>query len=176
MQTRELVARAPEVLEELDPAGTILRLRRRAWTVAEGLAASGTVPLIDLSGLAATPTSRYRPMLDDYQILAREQLICGAQVHVGIADRDVAVAGGRQLARAAFQRRLAPLGRSADRGRRNRPHTRHPRPVVGAGRQRAGALGHRVRHPEPPPDRTPSSPSCPNPPTCWRSTALAPST
>lgn len=127
MQTRELVARAPEVLAELDPRWytaelhrsvvesntrichgldglreDVLRLRRRAWTVAEGLglglAASGTVPLIDLAGLAVTPTSRYRRMLDDYQILAREQLICGAQVHVGIADRDVAVAVAQRVA------------------------------------------------------------------------------
>lgn len=127
MQTRELVPRAPEVLEELDPRwytaelhrsvvesntrichgldelrADILRLRRRAWAVAEGLglglAASGTVPLIDLNGLAVTPTSRYRRMLDDYQILAREQLICGAQVHVGIADRDVAVAVAQRVA------------------------------------------------------------------------------
>jgi carboxylate-amine ligase len=37
-------------------------------------------------------------MLDDYQILAREQLICGAQVHVGIPDRDVAVAVAQRVA------------------------------------------------------------------------------
>jgi glutamate---cysteine ligase / carboxylate-amine ligase len=126
-QTRELIARAPEVLDKLDPRRysaelhrsvvesntdvchgldelreDILRLRREAGTVAEGLglglAASGTVPLIDLDGLAVTPTSRYRRMLDDYQILAREQLICGAQVHVGIADRDVAVAVAQRVA------------------------------------------------------------------------------
>ncbi len=31
-------------------------------------------------------------MLADYQLLVREQLICGMQVHVGIGDRDLAAA------------------------------------------------------------------------------------
>ncbi len=29
-------------------------------------------------------------MLSDYQLLVREQLICGMQVHVGVADPDLA--------------------------------------------------------------------------------------
>jgi carboxylate-amine ligase len=37
-------------------------------------------------------------MLDDYQLLAREQLICGAQVHVGVPDRDEAVAVAQRVA------------------------------------------------------------------------------
>ncbi len=127
LKTRELVPRAPEVLDQLDVAsysaelhrsvvetntavtGTldelrteILRLRRQAIGVAEslglGLIAAGTVPLLDLDSLPVTPTSRYRRMLDDYQLLAREQLICGAQVHVGIADRDEAVAVAQRIA------------------------------------------------------------------------------
>jgi carboxylate-amine ligase len=126
LKTRELVPRAPEVLDQLDTAsysaelhrsvvetntavaGTldglrdeILRLRRQAIGVAEslglGLIAAGTVPLVDLDSLPVTPTSRYRRMLDDYQMLAREQLICGAQVHVGIADRDEAVAVAQRV-------------------------------------------------------------------------------
>jgi carboxylate-amine ligase len=127
LDTRELVPRAPEVLDRLDPRSysaelhrsvvetntrvcttlddlrdDILRLRRRAIGIADelglGLVAAGTVPLVDLDGLSITPTSRYRRMLDDYQILAREQLICGAQVHVGIADRDTAVAVVQRVA------------------------------------------------------------------------------
>ncbi|XVU23691.1 glutamate--cysteine ligase [Actinoplanes sp. CA-054009] len=119
--TRELVPRAQEVLDQLDPAKFSAELhrsvvetntpvsdtlddlregiagrRREAITVAEslglGLVAAGTVPLVDLESLPVTPTSRYRRMLDDYQLLAREQLICGAQVHVGVPDRDEAVA------------------------------------------------------------------------------------
>jgi carboxylate-amine ligase len=127
LHTRELAPRAPEVLDALNPAsysaelhrsvvetntavcGTlddlrddVVRLRRRAIDIAEGrglgLVAAGTVPLVDLPELAVTPTSRYRRMLDDYQMLAREQLICGAQVHVGIADRDEAVAVAQRVA------------------------------------------------------------------------------
>ncbi|WP_127501782.1 carboxylate--amine ligase/circularly permuted type 2 ATP-grasp protein [Actinoplanes solisilvae] len=119
--TRELVPRAQEILDELDPSAFSAELhrsvvetntpvaddldglrdgivdrRRAAITVAEskglGLVAAGTVPLVDLESLPVTPTSRYRRMLDDYQLLAREQLICGAQVHVGVPDRDEAVA------------------------------------------------------------------------------------
>ncbi|MFD0520975.1 glutamate--cysteine ligase [Paractinoplanes durhamensis] len=126
LATRELVPRAPDVLARLDPehfsaelhrsvvetntpvAATlddlrdgIVSRRRDAIAVAEslglGLAATGTVPLVDLESLPVTPTSRYRRMLDDYQLLAREQLICGAQVHVGVPDRDEAVAVAQRV-------------------------------------------------------------------------------
>jgi carboxylate-amine ligase len=127
LKTRELIPRAPEVLDQLDDrhysaelhrsvvetntavTGTldelrdgIAQLRRRAIGVAEslglGLAAAGTVPLVDLDSLPVTPTSRYRRMLDDYQLLVREQLICGAQVHVGVPDRDEAVSIAQRVA------------------------------------------------------------------------------
>src|SRR5262249_20577741 len=125
LESRELVPRAPEVLDQLDPDSyfaelhrsvvetntpvatgldelreSIVALRQRAIGGAEGLGlvAAGTVPLVDLEGLAITPTSRFRRMLDDYQLLAREQLICGAQVHVGIADRDAAVSVAQRVA------------------------------------------------------------------------------
>jgi carboxylate-amine ligase len=127
LKTRELVPRAPEVLDQLDAANYsaelhrsvvetntpvaaglddlrdgIVALRRRAVGVAEslglGLVAAGTVPLVDLDSLPVTPTSRYRRMLDEYQMLAREQLICGAQVHVGIPDRDEAVSIAQRVA------------------------------------------------------------------------------
>ncbi|GAA3351927.1 hypothetical protein GCM10020358_83490 [Amorphoplanes nipponensis] len=127
LKTRELVPRAPEVLDQLDQAHFsaelhrsvvetntpvaatlddlregIVSLRRRAVGVAEslglGLVAAGTVPLVDLDSLPVTPTSRYRRMLDEYQMLAREQLICGAQVHVGIPDRDEAVSIAQRVA------------------------------------------------------------------------------
>ncbi|HEY0534799.1 MAG TPA: carboxylate--amine ligase/circularly permuted type 2 ATP-grasp protein [Actinoplanes sp.] len=125
--TRELVPRAPEILARLDDdhfsaelhrsvvetntpvAGTLDELRdgiagrrKTAIGVAEslglGLVATGTVPLVDLESLPVTPTSRYRRMLDDYQLLAREQLICGAQVHVSVPDRDEAVAVAQRVA------------------------------------------------------------------------------
>ena len=127
LKTRELVPRAPEVLDRLTGAhysaelhrsvvetntpvaatldglrAGIVALRRQAIGVAEslglGLVAAGTVPLVDLDSLPVTPTSRYRRMLDDYQLLVREQLICGAQVHVGIPDRDEAVSIAQRVA------------------------------------------------------------------------------
>jgi carboxylate-amine ligase len=127
LKTRELVPRAPEVLDQLGEehfsaelhrsvvetntpvAATldelregVVALRREAVGVAEslglGLIAAGTVPIVDLESLPVTPTSRYRRMLDEYQMLAREQLICGAQVHVGIPDRDEAVSIAQRVA------------------------------------------------------------------------------
>ncbi len=61
---------------------------------AEGLAivAAGTVPLIDPTVQEITDTRRFRGMLDDYQHLVREQVICSCQVHVGVDDMDQAVA------------------------------------------------------------------------------------
>lgn len=61
---------------------------------AEGLAiaSAGTVPLIDPSLQVVTDTRRFRGMLDDYQHLVREQVICSCQVHVGIEDMDLAIA------------------------------------------------------------------------------------
>ncbi|GGN60687.1 hypothetical protein GCM10010112_17230 [Actinoplanes lobatus] len=124
--TRELVPRAPEILDRLDGAhfsaelhrsvvetntsvsatldelrAGIVARRRKAIGVAEslglGLVAAGTVPLVDLDALPVTPTSRYQRMLHEYQMLVREQLICGAQVHVGVPDRDEAVAVAQRV-------------------------------------------------------------------------------
>jgi carboxylate-amine ligase len=53
-----------------------------------GVASAGTMPLS--MPLAITETPRFRRMLADYQLLVREQLICGMQVHVGIPDRSIA--------------------------------------------------------------------------------------
>ncbi|MFC7527450.1 glutamate--cysteine ligase [Actinoplanes sp. GCM10030250] len=127
LATRELVPRAPEILDRLDSAHFSAELhrsvvetntpvsatlddlregvaerRRTAIGVAEslglGLVAAGTVPLVDLDSLPVTPTSRYQRMLHEYQMLVREQLICGAQVHVGVPDRDEAVAIAQRVA------------------------------------------------------------------------------
>jgi carboxylate-amine ligase len=127
LETRELVARAPDVLDRLasrsysaelqrsliqavtrvcvtldELRADILRLRREAIAVADhlrlGLAAAGTVPLVDIDGLEITSTSQYRRILDDYQMLARERLIGGTHVHVGIANRDLAVAVAQRVA------------------------------------------------------------------------------
>jgi carboxylate-amine ligase len=128
LDSRELVPRGPEILEGLpdtsfaaelhrsvvesntqvhrpldDLRNELLRLRRQAAQVAErlglGVAAVGTVPLVEEDEPAVTSTSRFEQMLDDYQILAREQLICGTQVHVGLKDRDTAVAVAQRVSR-----------------------------------------------------------------------------
>lgn len=119
-KTRRLVTRAPELLERLpgdvyveelqrcvvevnsgvfpDLAGLRADLTHRRQvlvdTAAElgvGVVAAGAVPLAVPAEMAVTETPRYRRMLADYQLLAREQLICGTQVHVDVADRDEAV-------------------------------------------------------------------------------------
>ncbi|WP_328460711.1 carboxylate--amine ligase/circularly permuted type 2 ATP-grasp protein [Actinoplanes sp. NBC_00393] len=127
LSTRELVPRAPEILDRLDGAhfsaelhrtvvetntpvsatlddlrNGVAQRRRTAISVAEslglGLVAAGTVPLVDLDSLPITPTSRYQRMLHEYQMLVREQLICGTQVHVGVPDRDEAVSVAQRVA------------------------------------------------------------------------------
>jgi glutamate---cysteine ligase / carboxylate-amine ligase len=55
------------------------------------LAATGTHPCADWTAQAITPTDRYLDLEQDYQQLAREQLICGCHVHVGIEDPDALV-------------------------------------------------------------------------------------
>ncbi|MCK2215187.1 glutamate--cysteine ligase [Actinomadura sp. ATCC 31491] len=57
-----------------------------------GIVAAGTVPLADKSRMKVSDDPRYERMLDDYQLLTREQLICGTQVHVQVEDKDLATA------------------------------------------------------------------------------------
>ena len=118
LQTRRLTARAQEVLRGLSDtyvpelqrcvveinsnvADTLrglsadLRDQRRvlvnaAATLGIGVVAAGAVPLAVPAEMQVTDTARYHRMLADYQLLAREQLICGTQVHVGVDDRDKA--------------------------------------------------------------------------------------
>jgi carboxylate-amine ligase len=119
--TRQPAPRAGEVLERL-PAGPftgellasvvetnsspardlgalgadLAGLRRRLVAAAEplrlGPAAAGAPPIGDPASVEVNHAPRYRQMAEDYQILAREQMICGAHVHVDVADRDTAMA------------------------------------------------------------------------------------
>jgi carboxylate-amine ligase len=125
LRTRRLTARGPELLnrlsgtyvaelqrcvvetntdvvDTLDDLRTELVDRRRVLvdTAAElgiGIVAAGSVPLSVPAEMQVTRNERYRQMLADYQLLAREQLICGTQVHVGIEDRDDAIRVGNRL-------------------------------------------------------------------------------
>jgi carboxylate-amine ligase len=84
-----------------DLAEDLAALRRGVVAAAEplglGIVAAGTVPVVDLDALKVTPDPRYENMLEEYQALAREQLICGAQVHVEVGDRDLAVAAAHRV-------------------------------------------------------------------------------
>ena len=119
LKTRRLTARAPELLAELTEdyvaelqrcvvetntqvvdslAGLREELIRRRKVLVEAatalgirVVAAGAMPLAVPAEMQVTRTPRYRQMLANYQLLAREQLICGTQVHVGVADRDEAV-------------------------------------------------------------------------------------
>jgi glutamate---cysteine ligase / carboxylate-amine ligase len=83
-----------ESLDEL--RAELRRLRRRLNEVADplglGVVAAGTVPLVELFGTDISAGARYERMQHEYQLLVREQHICGAHVHVDVPDRDVAVA------------------------------------------------------------------------------------
>ncbi|WP_312888186.1 carboxylate-amine ligase [Nonomuraea rhodomycinica] len=78
-----------------DLARDLVALRGTLTDVADGLGvgivAAGSVPLGDADTMKVSPDPRYEQMLDDYQLLTREQLICGTQVHAEVADRDLAV-------------------------------------------------------------------------------------
>ena len=56
-----------------------------------GVVAAGTVPLTNPSDTDVSHGARYARMQREYQMLAREQHICGTQVHVDVPDRDVAI-------------------------------------------------------------------------------------
>ena len=68
----------------------LCRLRRRLIEVADplglGVVATGTVPLVDLLGTDISAAARYERMQHEYQLLVREQHICGVQVHVDVPD------------------------------------------------------------------------------------------
>ncbi len=78
------------------------RLRATLESVAAplglGVVAAGTVPLVDQSGDAISAGARYERMQHEYQLLVSEQHICGAQVHVDVPNRDVAVQVVRRVA------------------------------------------------------------------------------
>ncbi len=80
----------------------LVRVRKQLAIAANrhgvGVVAAGSVPLVDHQDLGVTPSNaRYAQMLADYQLLVREQVICGTQVHVGVPSRDRAVAVARRV-------------------------------------------------------------------------------
>lgn len=73
----------------------LLRLRREVIAAAESkgnrIAAAGTHPFSHWKEQALTPKPRYVGIAQEYQQLAREQLIFGCHVHIGISDREAAI-------------------------------------------------------------------------------------
>lgn len=78
-----------------DVRSELVRLRGVVAAVAARhgslIAATGTHPHSEWLGQTITEQDRYLDMAEDYQQLAREQLICGCHVHVAIDDRDIAI-------------------------------------------------------------------------------------
>ena len=73
----------------------IRRLRRTVSEVAKGLGlkigAAGTHPFSHWSTQMITPNPRYDAIVNEMQEAARSNLIFGLHVHVGIADKDMAI-------------------------------------------------------------------------------------
>jgi carboxylate-amine ligase len=73
----------------------LVRLRREVITAAEAegnrIAAAATHPFSHWKEQTITPKARYVGISQEYQQLAREQLIFGCHVHVGIRDRELAI-------------------------------------------------------------------------------------
>lgn len=63
------------------------------------VAAVGTAPLSSATDFELTSSGRFGRMQQDYRLPVDEQLICGLQVHVGLADRDMAVQVTQRIGR-----------------------------------------------------------------------------
>lgn len=85
----------PICLNLREVRGELVRLRREVIASAERegnrIAAAGTHPFSHWEDQQLTPKARYVGIAQDYQQLAREQLIFGCHVHIGILDREVAI-------------------------------------------------------------------------------------
>ncbi|MDQ4129977.1 MAG: glutamate--cysteine ligase [Actinomycetota bacterium] len=93
---RSMIESRTSVCDSLDELrGELQRLRGGLVEAAQEenlrVVAAGSAPLIAWTPPGVTPAPRYERMAEAYQQLAREQLICACQVHVGIHDEDLAV-------------------------------------------------------------------------------------
>ncbi|MFJ1665853.1 glutamate--cysteine ligase [Streptomyces bottropensis] len=74
-----------------DLAGARRRLDAAASGAGLAVVAAGTVPFARVTPGDTTPDFRYRYMAEEYRRVADEHLVCSAQVHVDVPDRDTAV-------------------------------------------------------------------------------------
>lgn len=86
-------SRVHRTLDDLykDLTGARRRLDAAASSLGLAVVAAGTVPLARITSGDVTADPRYRRMAQEYRRVADEQLICSAQVHVDVPDRDTAV-------------------------------------------------------------------------------------
>ncbi|MFC9795416.1 glutamate--cysteine ligase [Streptomyces sp. NPDC127584] len=94
--TQSVVESNSGVHTRLDDLYADLSAARRCLNAAassQGLAimAAGAAPIARLGAVPATDDPRYHAMTEEYRRVADEQLICGAQVHVDVPDKDTAV-------------------------------------------------------------------------------------
>lgn len=78
-----------------DVRAQLVHMRRSIIVAAEQngalVAAAGLHPFSRWEVQRFTPIDRYQQLVKDYQLLAREQLISGCHVHIGLSDRDMAI-------------------------------------------------------------------------------------
>jgi carboxylate-amine ligase len=84
------------VCHTLDEVADELRRLRRAVAGAAresgtAIASSGSLPLGFEEGSRVTTQPAYLRLEHDYRLVTHEQLVCGCHVHIGLADREMAV-------------------------------------------------------------------------------------
>ncbi|MGH8904582.1 MAG: carboxylate-amine ligase [Egibacteraceae bacterium] len=67
------------------------RLVQAAAEAGRWVVSAGSLPMTDWRGQRITPKPRYQQIAQLHQQVARQQVICGCHVHVGISDRETAV-------------------------------------------------------------------------------------
>ena len=85
------------ICSTLDEVGRELRRLRAAVATAAGrtgtrIAAAGTHPFSDWRDQRLSPKERYHNLVADHRRLADEEVVFGCHVHVGVPDREAAVA------------------------------------------------------------------------------------
>ncbi|HKE00695.1 MAG TPA: carboxylate-amine ligase [Planctomycetota bacterium] len=74
-----------------DVAATRAAIVRLAREQGLAIAAAGTHPFSHWADVSITPNPRYEQLIQDFQTVARANLIFGLHVHVGVEDRELAI-------------------------------------------------------------------------------------
>ncbi len=90
------VETATDVCRTLDEVrAAVNHLRQQVSAAAERagcrIASAGTHPLPVDEGSRVTPKPAYHQLAEHYQLVMREQVVCGCHVHVGLADREAVI-------------------------------------------------------------------------------------